>query len=373
MLGQKNWVYSMNLETQEVEPGLITWAAVTRRDAELVRITLDNLATIDATPDHRFILASGEDRQAGDLQPGDSLMSMNRHTNHKVISVEPLAYREDTGDITVESPSGSHVFALAAGIYVHNSADGRGSKVETLPGGELTGEIGDLMFFSRKLARGLRIPTSYLNLGEEEGQSTVNFQDGKLGAALIQEYRFSKFCMRLQSLLAPTLDREFKRFLQKNGIELEWSLFRLQFTEPQSFTKYRQMELDSQRVQIYSSVAENKILAQRTKLKRYLGFTDDEVIENEKAWAEENAAKLKKKTGATPAETEAQAGLGDIGLHGGDMEAPPEELPPEDEMAAGGPGAPGAMPGGAGAGAGTAPAGGGGMAAAGAAAPMPGM
>ena len=41
-------------------------------------------------------------------------------------------------------------------------ARGRGSKVETLPGGDSLGEIGDLTYFTKKMARGLRIPTSYL-------------------------------------------------------------------------------------------------------------------------------------------------------------------------------------------------------------------
>lgn len=233
--------------------------------------------------------------------------------------------------------------------FFAQSADGRGSKVETLPGGELTGEIGDLMFFTRKLARGLRVPTSYLNLGEEDGSNAnVSFNDGKLGAALIQEHRFSKFCMRLQSLLAPVFDGEFKRYLVKNGIEIEPGLFRLMFTPPQSFTRYRQLELDSQRTQVYAGVAENKILSHRFKLKRYLGLNDDEILENEKLWAEENADKLKSKTGASPAETEASgAGLSDVGIHPGgdmdmDMDMPEGETP---EAGAGAmPGGPGATP-----------------------------
>ncbi len=232
--------------------------------------------------------------------------------------------------------------------FFAQSTDGRGSKVETLPGGELTGEIGDLMFFSRKLARGLRVPVSYLNLGEEDGNGGgVTFNDGKLGAAMIQEHRFSKFCMRLQGLLAPIFDKEFKRYLMKNGIEIETSLFKLHFTPPQSFTRYRQLELDGQRTQVYSSVAENKILAHRFKLKRYLGLTEDEIIENEKMWAEENSAKLKKKIGASPAETDSAAGLSDVGLHPtdmGDMEMPPEEAAPDGTEAPNMPGGPQASP-----------------------------
>lgn len=245
--------------------------------------------------------------------------------------------------------------------FFAQSQDGRGSKVETLPGGDGNNEILDLMFFSRKLARGLRVPVSYLNLGEDEGNSSVTFNDGKLGAAMIQEYRFSKFCMRLQSLLAPVFDKEFKQFLIQNGIEMEWSLFDLHFSPPQSFTRYRQIELDSQRMQVYAGVSENRRLSEQFKFTRYLGLTEDEVIENEKLWSEENAAKLKQKTGASPAESEAGAGLGDVGLHAGGDELPPDDLMPEDGEPAdqagmppqgGAPGEPapgGAMPAGGGA------------------------
>ena len=361
--GEVNWVSSMNLSTQKFEPGRISWAGVTRRDAELVRVTLDHGGYADTTPDHRFILRNGAEKQAGDLQPGEVLMPAPGAPEQVVKFVTWLPFTEDTGDITVESPSGSHVFALACGVYIHNSQDGRGSKVETLPGGDGNNEILDLMFFSRKLARGLRVPVSYLNLGEDEGNSSVTFNDGKLGAAMIQEYRFSKFCMRLQSLLAPVFDKEFKKFLIKNGVEMEWSLFDLRFSPPQSFTRYRQIELDSQRMQVYAGVSENRRLSERFKFTRYLGLTEDELIENEKLWSEENAAKLKQKTGASPAESEAGAGLGDVGLHAGGDDLPPEdlEMPEDGAEQAGMPGGPQGAPPGEPAPGGTAPAGGGAM------------
>ena len=294
--------------------------------------------------------------------------------NHRVVEIERIG-KMDVGTITVDGSEqwhGHHTFAIEAGIFVKNSInddyffaqsqDGRGSKVETLPGGDGNNEILDLMFFSRKLARGLRVPVSYLNLGEDEGNSSVTFNDGKLGAAMIQEYRFTKFCMRLQALLAPVFDKEFKRFLRKNGIEVEASLFDLRFSPPQSFTRYRQIELDSQRMQVYAGVSENRRLSERFKFTRYLGLTEDEVIENEKLWSEENAAKLKQKTGASPAEADAGAGLGDVGLHAGGDEMPDMEMPPEEGAEqAGMPGGPQAGTPGEAAPGGAPPAGGGAM------------
>ena len=242
--------------------------------------------------------------------------------NHKVVSVELLSYREDTGDITIKTASGSHWFALDAGIYVHNSSEGRGSKVETLPGGDNLGEIGDLTFFTKKMQRGLRIPPSYLSMGgENEGGAGSTYNDGKVGVAMIQEFRFNKYCMRLQALLAPVFDKDFKHYLKVNGIEIDRDLFELRFNPPQNFSKHRQIELDTQQVSVYQQVQDNKRLSERFKLKRFLNLTEDEILENERMWAEENAEKIKKATGSTPAESEPDGDLSSIGIRpGGGMD-----------------------------------------------------
>jgi hypothetical protein len=251
-------------------------------------------------------------------------------------------------------------------FFFAQSSEGRGSKVETLQGGDNLGEIGDLDYFNKKMARGLRIPPSYLGIGEEQ----ATFNDGKLGAAMIQEYRFNKYCMRLQNLLAPVLDKEFKKFVADNGFNIDTSIFELQFNPPQNFTKYRQIELDAQQIGVYAQVSENKRLSERFKFKRFLNLTEEELLENERLWGEENAAKVKKATGATPAEGSSETDLGSVGIRsGGDMDF---GLPMDGEAgmdgadpAAGAPGAdPMAGAGGAPGGAPAAPAGG--------AAPAPG-
>lgn len=197
-------------------------------------------------------------------------------------------------------------------FFFAQGENGRGSKVETLPGGELVGEIGDLLHFSRKLARGLRVPPSYLSLGAEESQ--VAYNDGKLGQAMIQEFRFSKYCLRLQGLLSPTFDREFKRYLRDSGIEVDNSIFELRFFPPQNFTKYRQIELDTAQLSVYAQVADNRKISERLKFRRYLGWTDDEILENERMWREENPRKGKNPAGQTAAEEQPGGDLGSIGL-----------------------------------------------------------
>ena len=46
------WVYSCNPITGELAPGIITWAGETRKNTEVLKITLDNGESITTTPDH---------------------------------------------------------------------------------------------------------------------------------------------------------------------------------------------------------------------------------------------------------------------------------------------------------------------------------
>ena len=60
--------------------------------------------------------------------------------------------------------------------FFAQTAEGRGSKVETLPGGENLGQIDDLRYFTNKMLRALRIPSSYLPTGPDDG--TASYVDG---------------------------------------------------------------------------------------------------------------------------------------------------------------------------------------------------
>ena len=134
-------------------------ARVTKRDASVVAVTLDNGERIVCTPDHKFMLRDGSYREAAQLKADDSLMPLYRNGelvyeprsgswideselrstddifsatiemndpaqqnvvfNHRVVSVETLTETLDVYDLEVP---GTHNFALASGVFVHNSA-----------------------------------------------------------------------------------------------------------------------------------------------------------------------------------------------------------------------------------------------------------
>jgi len=106
---------------------------ITKKNAQVIRITLDNGEQITCTPDHRFMLRDGTYKQAQDLTPDLSLMPLYKYSeevyeaemlesvpyNHRIVSIEYLEERIDVYDIEVPN---THNFALASGVFVHNSA-----------------------------------------------------------------------------------------------------------------------------------------------------------------------------------------------------------------------------------------------------------
>ncbi len=183
-------------------------------------------------------------------------------------------------------------------------ADNRGSSVEVFPGGQNLGEITDLRFFTNKMFRGLRIPSSYLPSGSDEGDRT--YSDGKTTTALIQEWRFNQYCIRLQMLIVEKLDQEFKMFMRWRGINIDGSLFELRFNEPQNFAKYRQADVDATRIQAYTALEPIPYLSKRFLLKRYLDLSEEEMQENDEMWSEEN--------GSAEDTTAPTAGLRSVGV-----------------------------------------------------------
>ena len=155
-VGKENYCYTIGKDGN-VQIEKILEPRKTRSCADVICVTLDNGESIRCTPDHLFMKRSGRYQKAKDLTEGDSLMPFRAEEtnsgsliwnpnsiewlsfadpngpismegrleeavacwNHKVVSVEPLSETVDVYDIEVPH---THNFALASGVFVHNSA-----------------------------------------------------------------------------------------------------------------------------------------------------------------------------------------------------------------------------------------------------------
>ena len=219
-------------------------------------------------------------------------------------------------------------------FFFAQSAEGRGSRVETLPAGENLGQIDDLKFWTNKLLRALRVPSSYLPTGPEDGTQT--FTDGRVGTAYIQEFRFAQYCERLQNLLSPVFDDEFKLFVRRRGYNIDASLYELNFNKPENFSTFAMLEKAGAAIGVYTQLAEMKHFSKRWLMMEYLGLTEEQINENERMWREENRDATKGTAADDDFAGNAPAGLDSVGIRpsdemdmgddmGGDEEAPADD------------------------------------------------
>ncbi len=167
--GKKNFVYTImrdgKLGIEEIKNPRIT-----KKNAEVIKIILDNDEEIVCTPDHKFMLRNGNYKEAEHLTKNDSLMPLYRkHSkigenitiegyemvldskrkwifthmladeynlrnkiddkkqmleavneyNHKIKKILKLKKKIDVYDMEIPN---THNFALSSGVFVHNSA-----------------------------------------------------------------------------------------------------------------------------------------------------------------------------------------------------------------------------------------------------------
>lgn len=330
--GEQLWIYSIDPVTEVVIPAMVSWAGITREDTEVILLEFTDGTSVKVTPDHKFPIKGIGYVEAKDIQPHHELLfvdfkhesGQNKYFNKQtntwdeikntfdtffegnsfVIDYERVYGREpvtpfvdtnqrtsvrvartmvlpnlDTGTITVDGAhhyTDNHTFALANGVFTKNS----------------TGSIEDLKFFSTRLVRALRVPVSYMSYLTEDGNGYV-YNDGKQGAAYMEEFSYSEYCKRLQRQLIKPLNREFKLYVKSIGIEISASEFDITLTPPQSFSEYRQIELDTAQMNVFQAVADVPYLSNRFKLKRFMGLSEAEMKENEALWREEKKINFK--------------------------------------------------------------------------------
>jgi len=133
--GKKNYCYTIQ-ENGHIGIAPALNPRMTKRNAEVIKIILDTNDELICTPDHLFMLRDGSYKEAKNLTIKDSLMPFYGHKNyifsenkielkqiilnynHKIKKIVRLKERMDVYDLEVE---GTHNFALASGIFVHNS------------------------------------------------------------------------------------------------------------------------------------------------------------------------------------------------------------------------------------------------------------
>lgn len=171
-------------------------------------------------------------------------------------------------------------------------ADGVQPKIEKLAGGQALGEINDMVFWDNQLIRGLKVPSSWIPSGPQDGQRTI---PTNTSGTFVQEQRFFQYCKRLQQTIIDILDKEFKKYIKYNGVLVDESAFRLAFYPPSSITEVTKIELENSKLSLCTSAMGIPYISKQFALKHYLGLTEEEFNENQRLLTQEMQNVLKNK------------------------------------------------------------------------------
>ena len=217
-------------------------------------------------------------------------------------------------------------------------AGNNGTEVTQLQGGQNLGELTDLMYFVKKLYKALKVPSNRL-------EAEASYSDGT--EILREELKFAKFIIRQHQRFAESLKNTYITHLKMRELWEEYGLkednIQVRFNPPSSFHALREQQIFEVKSGNFSNMSSNDMISNTYCQKKYLGWTDTDVIKN-RAMLKKDKELLWELTqiegqgpnwreGAQPAGEEGMGGgLGgtDPGLPAGDVGAPPDFGAPPD-------------------------------------------
>jgi len=202
----------------------------------------------------------------------------------------------------------------------------RGSRIETLPGGENAAAIEDIQYLQNKLFISLGVPKSYLTAEEDlAGKGTLAQEDIK----------FARTIQRIQKIVISELAKIGLIHLYLKGYDEQAIYnFNLQLTNPSTVTEMMNLDLVDKRFSTAQQMADSPLISRLYIQKDILKLTDSEIVdikENLVKEAEETRIVEKIKEGEDP-----MGGMGGMGGFGGEEgaeeggEEETEEQPAEE-------------------------------------------
>lgn len=197
------------------------------------------------------------------------------------------------------------------------SQDGKGSSIDTLPGGENLGQIDDILYFLDKLYRSLRIPMSRM-------KSDTGFSLGDTSDITREEVRFHKMVQKFVNRFSSVFMQIFLSHLRLKGYADEYGItekdFNIKMLSNNLFQLFIETELMSQKVENFERLTQYAdasegvpLFSKRWLAKKYLKFSVEDMAENDEYLKKDKELGLLGTGGGDGG----GGGLGDLGGGGG--------------------------------------------------------
>lgn len=191
---------------------------------------------------------------------------MNRYRNK-------VTYDAATGEVRDDR----RMMHMLEDYWLPRREGGKGTSIETLPGGQNLGEMEDVKYFQKKLYKALNIPTSRM-------EADNGFNMGRASEISRDELKFAKFISRLRMKFSEMFLNLLRVQLIAKGIvnHEEWDAMsqqiRFDFASDSYFTESKNIEMLKERLSILRDVGDfsGKFFSERWIRKTILQMTEQE-------------------------------------------------------------------------------------------------
>jgi len=198
-----------------------------------------------------------------------------------------LVYDANTGEVRDDRK----FLSMMEDFWLPRREGGKGTEIDTLPGGQNLGELEDVKYFEKKLYKALSVPVSRLN------PETSGFSLGKTNEITRDELKFSKFVGRLRNKFSDLFDQALRVQCVLKGIctDAEWNEMKenihYDFIKDNNFAELKDAELVRERLSLLSEVDPytGRYFSQAWIQRNVLRQTDDEIKEMQMEIDEEKA------------------------------------------------------------------------------------
>lgn len=210
--------------------------------------------------------------------PKDKAMKFVEKIKKKFMKKQ--TYDPTSGSLTHEP----EVLSILENFFLPQSADGRGSSIDTV-GGDAKGftELDDIYYFARKLYRSLKYPLSRVSSAQEHREADVVFGGSRASEISRDEVKWARFLERQQDKFCREFLDLFILHLEFKGMKEQFSLDRskikIVMNSPSYYKAAQEQAFLEQRFNNYNSLATNPEFPKTWLMKRYLGFTDEDLKE----------------------------------------------------------------------------------------------
>lgn len=185
--------------------------------------------------------------------------------------------------------------------------NGKGGKIEVLPGAQNLGDIDDVRYFRDKVLAAMKVPKDFVVEKDKSPERKANLSQ--------LDVKFAKAVMRIQRDVEIGLNTLVKRHLELRGVdESLYKRLKLKLAPPSDLSQKRKLELEEQKTRAVQA------------LKGLQLFPDDWIYENYYQMTDSEIEKIKEQMKAQ-LEEQAEMMAGDPAAGGG---MPPNGTPPSE-------------------------------------------